>query len=172
MPKIFISHIHEDKLAADALLAFLRVKLKVPPEDMFLSSNKSIQLGGEWLTLIASTFQACVVVVAMFSPEASRRNWVHFEAGGAFFSPNKSLIPLCIGGLDPCDLGRPYSNILTANLHEFATAEHLVTSIWKALHPETAELPSLEYMPDDPDVRKLLAGLDVWQTARRERVHA
>src|ERR1700693_332275 len=53
MPRIFISHIHEDKQAADHLVAFLRVKLNVQPEDLFLSSNKTIQLGSQWLVAIS-----------------------------------------------------------------------------------------------------------------------
>lgn len=163
MPRIFISHIHEDKLAAAALTAFLRAKLNLQPEDIFLSPSTQVQLGSEWLSAISTTLQACAVVIAIFSPQAMSRQWVHFEAGGAYFSADKSLIPLCIGGLRPHDLGRPYSNIMSANLHEFDTAEHLVTSIWKLLRPESADAPPLEYPPDDPDVRRLLAALEVWQ---------
>ncbi len=174
MPRIFISHIHEDKLAAVSLMQFLRVKLNVPPEDLFLSSNKQIQIGSEWLASINSTFQRCSVIIALFSPESLGRRWVHFEAGGAFFSENKALMPVCIGTLDPCDLGRPYSNIMSANLHERATAEFLVSSVWKVLKPETGPLPPVEYPHDDPDVKMLLDGLDQWKAlaARREKVTA
>jgi len=172
MPRIFISHIHEDKAAAIHLVAFLRAKLNVPPEDLFLSSNKQIQLGSEWLAAINSTFQACTVVIALFSPEAMGRQWVHFEAGGAFFSRKKSLVPICIGGLEPSELGRPYCNIQAANLHEWTTGHYLVTSIWKTLRPETAHLPQLEYSQDDPDVKKLLAGLAEWRASTQPRAGA
>ena len=168
MPRIFISHIHEDKLAAIHLVSFLRTKLRVPPEDLFLSSNRQIQLGSEWLATINATFRACTVIIALFSPEALRRPWVHFEAGGAFFSKGKLLIPVCIGGQNPCDLGRPYSNIQAADLHEWTSSHYLVTSIWKKLRPETLGLPELEYAEDDPDVRKLMAGLEEY---RNERMH-
>jgi hypothetical protein len=162
MPRIFISHIHEDKVAAVHLVAFLRAKLKVPPEDLFLSSNQQIQLGREWLAAISSTFQACTVVIALFSPESMRRQWVHFEAGGAFFSRRKILLPICIGGLSPSELGRPYCNIQAADLHSWTTGHYLVTSIWKVLRPETAPLPELAYEENDPDVQRLLAGLQEW----------
>jgi hypothetical protein len=162
VPRIFISHIHEDKTAAVHLVDFLRAKLHVQPEDLFLSSNQQIQLGREWLTAISSTFQACTVVIALFSPESMRRQWVHFEAGGAFFSRRKVLLPICIGGLDPSQLGRPYCNIQAADLHAWTTGHYLVTSIWKVLRPETGALPELAYTEDDPDVLRLQSGLQEW----------
>src|ERR1700733_1518013 len=110
-PRIFISHIHEDDQPALYLVEFLRKKLEVNHDEIFVSSNQQIDLGSEWFQTIGKAFLSASVVIALFSGEALRRQWVHFEAGGAFFHGSKCLIPLCIGGLKPVELGKPYANI-------------------------------------------------------------
>jgi hypothetical protein len=166
MPKIFISHIHEDALAASHLVDFLRKKLEVRSDEIFISSNQQIELGSDWMRCIADSFTRATVVIALFSVEASRRQWVHFEAGGAWFYPDKYLIPLCIGGMKPGELGKPYANIQGADLHEPATAQYLVNTIAKALRPEMRELPARRLANDDRDVRRLIAGLNQWQETK------
>lgn len=166
MPKIFISHIHEDDLPARYLVEFLRKKLDVTPEDIFVSSNQQIDLGSEWLQTIGKAFTASTVVIALFSMEAAKRQWVHFEAGGAWFHRTKCLIPLCIGGVKPVELGKPYANIQGADLHEWTTAHYLVSTIAKALRPEIRHMPPREFTKDDEDVRKLLDRLDAWKASK------
>ncbi len=50
------------------------------------------------------------------------RLWVNFEAGGAWFSGDKKLIPVCIGGLSPARLPKPYSNIQGIDLQDLESA--------------------------------------------------
>ncbi len=166
MPKIFISHIHEDDLPALYLVEFLQKKLDVRHEDIFVSSNQQIELGTEWLQTIGKAFTAASVVIALFSLEAASRQWVHFEAGGAWFHRNKCLIPLCIGGVKPVDLGKPYANIQGADLHEWTTAHYLISTVAKALRPEIRHLPPREFEKDDEDVRRLIDRLDAWKTVK------
>lgn len=166
MPRIFISHIHEDTIPARYLVEFLGKKLDVRPDDIFVSSNQQIELGSEWLQTIGKAFTASSVVIALFSAEAARRQWVHFEAGGAWFHRTKCLIPLCIGGVKPIDLGKPYANIQGADLHEWTTAHYLVTTIAKALRPEVRHMPMREFASDDEDVHRLIDRLDAWKAVK------
>jgi len=162
-PRIFISHIHEDDQAALYLVEFLRKKLEVRHDEIFVSSNQQIDLGSEWFQTIGKAFTSATVVIALFSGEALRRQWVHFEAGGAFFHGNKCLIPLCIGGLKPAELGKPYANIQGADLHDWTTAHYLVGTITRCLRPEARLMPLARFAEDDPDVRRLIAGLEQWK---------
>jgi hypothetical protein len=164
--KIFISHIHEDQQAALYLSEFLHAKLETQPEDIFLSSNQQISLGSEWLQAIGRSMATATIIIALFSRESATRQWVHFEAGGAFFNKNKSLIPLCIGGIKPTELGKPYANIQGADLHEWNTAQYLIRTITKALRPELRLQASLQFEPEDAAVRKLIDRLDAWKRAR------
>jgi hypothetical protein len=166
MARIFISHIHEDQQAALYLATFLRTKLKVDPSDIFLSSNQQITLGSEWLQAIGKAFTQATIIIALFSQEAMNRQWVHFEAGGAFFAKNKFLIPLCIGGVRPVDLGKPYANIQGADLHEWTTSHYLVNTIAKKLRPEIKDLPIREFSREDEAVKVMIQGLDAWKLAR------
>jgi TIR domain len=163
MPKIFVSHIHEDTLVAHHLVEFLRKKLEVGHDDIFLSSNQQIELGTDWMHAISESFARATVVIALFSDAASRRQWVHFEAGGAWFSRGKHLIPLCIGGIKPAELGKPYANIQGADLHDRATAQYLVNTITRALRPGMRGMPPRQLGPEDKDVKRLMTGLAQWK---------
>jgi hypothetical protein len=165
-PRIFISHVHEDDLPAQYLVDFLRKKLEVRWDDLFVSSNQHIDLGSEWLHTISQALTSATVVIALFSHDAMQRQWVHFEAGGAYFHNNKFLIPLCIGGMKPVDLGKPYANLQGADLHDWQTAHHLVNTIAKVLRPEVRSAAPRKFDKSDEDVRVLLAGLDAWRDAK------
>jgi hypothetical protein len=168
VPKIFISHIHEDEEAALHLVNFLLTKLEVRPEDIFLSSNQQIHLGSEWLHAIGRALSSASVVIALFSDVAMKRQWVHFEAGGAWFNKKKCLIPLCIGGMKPVQLGKPYSNIQGADLHDWTTAHYLINTIVKTLRPEIRQAPVREFDSEDPDVKNLMQNLETWRSSRSE----
>src|ERR1017187_2483076 len=76
MSDIFISHIHEDEIAAAALSRFLEAKCKAfhyePPPNIFVSSS-GLQLGDEWLDKIRVALKSAKIVIALFSPEAVSR---------------------------------------------------------------------------------------------------
>jgi hypothetical protein len=169
MPKIFISHIHEDAIPAACLVEFLRKKLEVRSDEIFISSNQHIELGSDWMAAIGESFARATVIIAIFSAEAAGRQWVHFEAGGAWFSRNKHLIPLCIGGMKPAELGKPYANIQGADLHDRGTAQYLVNTIARVLRPEMRGLPPRQLARDDKDVKRLIAGLEAWQELRMKQ---
>jgi hypothetical protein len=112
------------------------------------------------------------VIIALFSEDAIKRQWVHFEAGGAWFNKRKSLIPLCIGGVKPVDLGKPYSNIQGADLHDWNTAHYLVSTIAKALRPDLRHIPIHEFHENDADVQKMISALEEWRSTKAVAITA
>jgi hypothetical protein len=59
--QIFISHIHEDEVAATGLEEFLRAKLPSVADGIFVSSNH-LMVGDDWLQKIKSALQSCKIV--------------------------------------------------------------------------------------------------------------
>ena len=174
MCDIFISHIHEDEIAAYALTRFLSTKLEkhnprglagAPRPQIFISSNEfEIKLGDDWLQKIRAALISSKLVIALFSPQAIMRPWVNFEAGGAWFSNDKKLIPLCIGDLEPTNLAKPYSNIQGANLREPSSAYYLFQSAFTALQGTALAVPPPPpFGTEDPDVQELIRGLERWE---------
>jgi TIR domain len=138
MTEIFLSHIHEDADVACALSSYLKGKIAKLPwansPDIFISSDQyAIRVGDDWLAKIKASLQSAKIIVALFSPAALGRPWVHFESGGAWFQEGKTLMPVCIGGLDPAALPKPYSNIQWVNLHEPSSPNDLLQSVYRAL---------------------------------------
>jgi hypothetical protein len=166
MCEIFISHIHEDEKAANAINCLLRAKLNGGRTsksgiEVFLSANQfQIRMGDDWLQKIHSALNSAKVVVALFSDAALSRPWVHFEAGGAWFA-EKKLMPVCLGNLKPEGLPKPYSNIQGCNLHEISAPYYLYQSIYEALRPGGLCLPP--WPSDDDEEQALRAALSRWE---------
>ncbi len=167
MSDIFVSHIHEDEIAAKALSRFLKAKWEAfhfePPPNIFVSSSE-LQLGDEWLNKIRIALKSAKIVIALLSPEAVSRPWVNFEAGGAWFSSEKTLIPVCIGGLAPAKLPKPYSNIQGADLQDSGTPYYLIEAICNILMPMSLTPPP--FGDEDVDVRELNSELERWRESR------
>jgi hypothetical protein len=163
MSEIFISYIHEDEIVAKALKTFLEAKLHAR---VFVASDQ-LRLGDEWLSKIRTALKSAKVVLALFSPKAMERPWVNFEAGGAWFSDNKTLIPICIGDLNPANLPKPYSNIQGASLDcELPSGSwYIVQDLWKIL--EVKSLSPAPFSFKDEDVDALSRALSHWKEAER-----
>ena len=166
MVDIFITHIHEDEIAARGLHQFLQSKMKDWTAKIFLSSDPSqLRLGDDWLMKIREALKSAKVVLALFSPESVGRPWVNFEAGGAWFAENKILIPLCIGTLRPEGLPKPYSNIQGAHLEDDGAPYYLVQTIWDVFKPPV--LSPIPFLDKDDDVAQLVKNLEWWKNQRR-----
>jgi hypothetical protein len=109
------------------------------------------------------------VILALFSPAAVERPWVNFEAGGAWFSEDKILVPLCIGGLNPANLPKPYSNIQGASLDgELRSgAWYIIQDLWQIL--KSKKISPRPFLPDDRDVNALAVALNRWNETELAR---
>jgi hypothetical protein len=169
MSDIFITHIHEDEIVARALHRFLTAKLKGCSAQMFLSSDPwQLRLGDEWLEKIREALKSAKVILALFSPVSVKRPWVNFEAGGAWFSEGKVLVPLCIAEQRPENLPKPYSNIQGASLEEWNSLNYLVQRLWAEFGPP-GSLSPIPVFYDDSDVSQFMNELERWKSARSSR---
>jgi TIR domain len=163
MPEIFISYIHEDEIVAKALQKLLEDRF--PSVGVFVSGDQLL-LGDEWLLEIRAALKSAKLILALFSPAAIDRPWVNFEAGGAWFSDGKRLVPICIGDLRPENLPKPYSNIQGASLESEAWW-YIIQDLWKVL--------DLKGTPPPPFVNEAVKGLNAalskWKV-ERERIES
>lgn len=179
MCDIFISHIHEDQKVAQAIGQFLADKLtesqlpskaKNPPIKVFLSENQFlVRIGDNWLEKIHSALNSAKIVIALFSEDALVRPWIHFEAGGAWFA-GKSLMPVCIGSLEPARLPKPYSNIQGCNLHDHLAPYYLYQSVHSAMHPGRICLPPWIPGRSEDAEQPLRKALLDWSNARSQEL--
>jgi hypothetical protein len=165
MPSVFIGYIHEDEIVAQALRTFLEAKL--PTGSSVFAAGARLRLGDDWLQKVRGALKSARVVIALFSPESVERPWVNFEAGGAWFSGTKKLIPVCIGGLKPARLPKPYSNIQGIDLQDRESIRDFVEELWRILSPAQSMRP---FQRRDEDVGALYAALRSWRWRREERV--
>jgi hypothetical protein len=123
--KVFISFIHEEASVATAVQKLIQKKLG---QKAFLSSDQwQIYAGEVWLDRIHAELASAKVVVLLLSPTSIGRPWVNFEAGAAWLTAEKAIIPVCYGGLTKDTLPKPYSGIQALNLKE--EGYYLVKSI-------------------------------------------
>jgi hypothetical protein len=104
MADIFVSHIHEEADAAEALTKYLGDY----GFESFLSSERwQVRAGDRWFDRITEELAAARIVLLMLSKRSVDRPWIDFEAGWSW-SQKKITIPACFGGLDPGAMPRPY----------------------------------------------------------------
>jgi hypothetical protein len=107
MADIFVSHIHEEAEAAEALTQYLRDY----GFESFLSSERwQIRAGDRWFDRITEELAEAKIVLLMLSKRSVDRPWINFEAGWSW-SQKKKTIPVCFGGLEPHTMPRPYSDL-------------------------------------------------------------
>jgi hypothetical protein len=127
MALVFISFIHEDIEVARGVQRLLAEALSLGDE-VFLSSDKTqVYAGEEWLSKIRTSLSAARVVVVLLSEKSVARPWINFEAGAAWLSSEKVVIPCCYGHLSKEKLPHPYSSLQAVDLP--MDAEYLVMSV-------------------------------------------
>jgi hypothetical protein len=125
-PQVFISFVHEEQYAAEAVQNFLGEVLNV---NAFVSSDRwAIFAGDQWLERIKDALRHATVVVLMLSRESVARPWVNFEAGAAWLQ-GIAIIPVCFNNLKPEDLPKPYSSFQAVDLTQADGQYYLITSI-------------------------------------------
>ena len=114
MADIFISHIHEEAEASEALAKFLREY----GFQSFLSSERwQLRAGERWFDKVTKELDQAKVVILMLTNVSVARPWINFEAGWAW-AKSKVTIPACFGGLKPGHMPRPYSDVQGVDLTE------------------------------------------------------
>lgn len=141
MAELFISHIHEKRGQADALVYLLRDRLRV---DSFSASNIWQLRGGEqWLDRIRSELRTCRVMLSLLSQHSVKQPWINFEAGAAWVT-GKPAIPCCHGGMKKGGLPQPF-----ATLHAVDMPDNLYPLLIAVSHHLRPGAPSPPPWPAD-----------------------
>lgn len=107
-PKIFVSHVHEERAIASLLKEFIEARFLKTVTVFSSSHEQSLSLGDEWLSAIKSSLMSSSMMLLLCSPLSISRNWVNFEAG-AGWARGVPVVPLCHSGLSPSELPVPLS---------------------------------------------------------------
>lgn len=138
---------------AEAVLRFLRESKLTA----FLSSDHwQVRAGEKWFERIAAELKEAKIVILLLSPQSVERPWINFEAGWAWATSTKNIIPLCFGELTKRAMPRPYSDLQGLNLR--SDYYDLVKDCHRYLNPNNLAPPPLS--SDDPSVKALLEELD------------
>jgi hypothetical protein len=126
-PRIFISHINEEK---DIAVVFREHLKEIFPYcvDVFLADNVSIDLGKRWLEEIEQALRESVVHIVLCSHQSIRREWIMFEAGAAWLH-DSLVIPICHSGLRAGDLPAPIGYLQAVELNSKKSLEFIVSAI-------------------------------------------
>jgi hypothetical protein len=126
-PKIFISHIYEEKDVAAAVQKYIENILGGEVEIFRSSDRWKLRAGEPWLDRIRKELQESKIFILMLSAESVKRPWVNFEAGAAWVSPNKLVIPVCFSGLTKGTMPLPYSTLSAIDLKQDYV--HIISAI-------------------------------------------
>ena len=96
-PKIFISHINEEKDLARKFKSYLLKKFQSRIEVFVSSDMESIGLGNEWFSTIKANLADCDLMIVLCSINSVNRPWISFEAGSGAIR-NIPVIPICHSG--------------------------------------------------------------------------
>jgi hypothetical protein len=131
-PKIFISHITEERELAGVIRDALQRDF-LGMVDVFVSSDSvSIEMGSKWLEQISTALEDAQIELVLCSPDAVKRPWINFEAGAGWVK-GIPVVPVCHTGLRVVDLPIPLSMLQGMQATDTAGLERLYALIAKQL---------------------------------------
>lgn len=145
-PIVFLSHIHEEKEIAIALKKVIE-KGFLNMMDVFVSSDPtSIEMGRRWLDDVRGNLKHCAVEILILSPEALKRQWIHFEAGAGWIRHEIPVVPICHSGISPEQLPIPLNLLQGGTATEREQLKNLLPILAKALGCAVPEVDFSEFI--------------------------
>lgn len=105
-PKIFISHITEEKDLAKILKEEIEKAFLGLPEIFVSSDGESISVGTKWLDEIDQALKEAQIILLLCSKGSVTRPWINFEAGAGWVK-GIPIIPVCHTNIRPIELPIP-----------------------------------------------------------------
>lgn len=128
---VFISHITEEKTAANLLKELLRAKFG-PRLKIFVSSDyESIGSGEDWFNAICDALKVARVVLVLLSAVSVERRWINFEAGIGV-GAQTLVIPLVFRGLTKGSIGMPLAPLHARSLGDAEDVRAMINDVGKA----------------------------------------
>lgn len=138
-PRVFISHIHEDADFAKAIATWLETTL-LSGVRCFISSDRGIPLGSQWLGAVESALGESAVMLVLVSRTSMLRRWIYFEAGAGFVR-GIPVVPICIAGMKGNELEPPLNFLQAIELPNSESEYRLLKLVAEPAHlmpPPTA----------------------------------
>ncbi|MFU2014778.1 toll/interleukin-1 receptor domain-containing protein [Peribacillus butanolivorans] len=105
-PKVFISHVKEEKDLAIILKEEINKAFLGLPDVFVSSDGESISIGTRWLDEIDTALKNAQIILLLCSKEAVKRPWINFEAGAGWVK-GIPVIPICHTNIKPVELPIP-----------------------------------------------------------------
>ena len=140
--RLFLSHIHEEKLLAILVKDSLELEFR-GLVDVFVSSDgTTVPAGANFLKRVENGLLECVGALYLLSPASVRRSWINFELGAVWLRNVASVragkaevptIPLCHSGMTPATLPLPLSNLNGVLANQASQLEFTFRSLQSAV---------------------------------------
>lgn len=127
-PRIFISHITEEKDLAINFKEYLENKFQNKIEIFVSSDMDSISLGDEWFKTIMSNLEKCDLMIILCSSISIKRPWINFEAGCGVIR-KIPVIPICHSDLTLDKLPYPLKTLQSGKISNIEDIEKLFRKI-------------------------------------------
>ncbi|MDV7787785.1 toll/interleukin-1 receptor domain-containing protein, partial [Enterococcus gallinarum] len=124
-PKLFISHITEEKDLAKILKDDIERRFMGAIEVFVSSDGKSIAAGSEWFDTIKQGLNNSDLMLVLCSTNSVTRPWIPFELGAAWMK-GINPIPICHTDMLPEQLPSPISMLQGINLSDNERFKDLV----------------------------------------------
>lgn len=141
-PKVFISHIKEEKELAIILKEEIGNAFLGIPEIFVSSDGESISIGTRWLDEIDSALKDAQIMLLICSKESVKRPWVNFEAGAGWIK-GIPVIPVCHTDLSPVELPIPLNMLQGINAKDQEGLKKVFDIVARQLDVKTT--PKVEF---------------------------
>jgi len=145
--KIFISHIHEESLLANAIKDF--IESSFPGHlSVFVSSNSdSVSPGERWFRKVEKAMEESNLFLVLCSNQSIIRPWINFETGCAFIK-GIDVIPICHSGINKSNLPIPISQFQAVEI-DGSFIENMVDSIKNRLRLTRTPKLDVSYLQNE-----------------------
>ncbi|MCU4825544.1 hypothetical protein COL01_06600 [Bacillus thuringiensis] len=131
-PKIFISHITEEKELANILKEEISTAFLGLPEIFVSSDSESISIGTRWLDEIDGALKNAQIILLLCSQNSVRRPWINFEAGAGWIK-GIPVVPICHTNIKPSQLPIPLNMLQGVDVSNKNDLEQVLQLVGKQL---------------------------------------
>lgn len=130
MPKIFISHRHNDVAVVKALVGVLETAFDIQPTDLRCTSVPpyKLRVGDRTSDRLRAEIQYAGAVLGIVSPDVKESSYVLFELGASWGKGGKTF-PLLVRGATVADIPSPISDLHTLSLNEESECYQLIDDL-------------------------------------------
>lgn len=148
MIKIFLSHIHEESELAHVLKGWIESTFTGRCTVFVSSAPGQILSGHDWLAKVKAELAESKLIISLYSPQASTRHWISFEAGCGWIK-EIPIIAICHSGLS--NLPKPLDTLQSLDITKGSFAKTLFGDIAEHCGLDRNKIPRIalnEFMDD------------------------